>query len=510
MSAVAPPEYNALSTLLREVSSLNAALGILGWDEQTMMPSGSAAARGRQKAAIAGVAHEKSTSLELGEAIKACEDVMNKLPDEYARANVRDARKNYDEKTKVPKQLAMEKEEAESAGFGAWSVARKANDWKSFAPVMKDGLRVAKLYAEKTHPGMDSYDATIDMFERGMTANRLQEVFDQLAPPLKALIDKVSEAKKTAPPVHDALRGGEAWDVDAQARLCKKLAQILNFDFDKGRIDVSLHPFTGGAGPPDTRITTRYSAAKPFEGIMGTVHEVGHALYEQGRNANQEGLPVSDALSMGSHESQSLFWERMVAQSVPFWEAVLPIVHEELPFTSGATAEDFAYAVNQVDRSGLIRVEADELSYPFHIILRFEIERGLFNGTIAVEDLPTVWNAKMKEFFGVDVPEDSRGCLQDVHWPSLAYGYFPSYTLGAMVAAQLYEFMDTKALPGMAERIAKGQFAEIKAFLNDKFHVLGSLYPSLDELLVAVTGEPLTPSYFIDYLTEKYTKMYKL
>lgn len=213
---------------------------------------------------------------------------------------------------------------------------------------------------------------------------------------------------------------------------------------------------------------------------------------------------------MGAHESQSLFWERMIGQSEAFWTAVLPIVHEMLPFTKDASAADFAYAVNRVNPQGLIRVDADELSYPFHIILRFEIEKGLYEGSMDVDDLPSIWAAKMKEYFDVDVPDNTRGVLQDVHWPSLAFGYFPSYTLGAMVAAQLYSHMDRQVLPGMEERIANGQFREIKEFLNTNFHKIGSLYPSLDELLVAVTGEPLNPTYFVEYLTAKYTKMYSI
>lgn len=240
------------------------------------------------------------------------------------------------------------------------------------------------------------------------------------------------------------------------------------------------------------------------------VHEVGHALYEQGRNPDHEGLPVSEALSMGAHESQSLFWERMVAQSDGFWSAVLDEVHENLPVTKSASAGDIAFAVNRVNAKGLIRVDADELSYPFHIILRFEIESGLFDGSIDVEDLPRVWNQKMKEYFDVDVPSDAEGCLQDVHWPSLAFGYFPSYTLGAMTAAQLYAYMDREALPGMEGRVAKGEFASIKEWLNTNFHKLGSLHTSLDDLLLTVTGEKLNPTYFITYLQEKYTRIYEL
>lgn len=443
----APAAYDSLTGLLRELSALSSAMGILGWDEQVMMPSGAASGRGAQKAALAGVAHEKASSPALDAAISACESAIDALPDAYAAANVRDARRSFAHTARVSKELAMAREAAETAGYAAWAKARAADDWEAFAPVMEKGLDISKEYAVTSRPDMGAYDAAVDMFERGMTAERLGHIFDDLEPPLKALLDKVSAAKAAAPPVLDCLKGGEKWDVDAQERLCKKIAEKMAFSFTNGRMDQSLHPFTGGC-IGDVRITTRYSCENPWEGIQGTVHEVGHALYEQGRNSENEGLPVSEALSMGSHESQSLFWERMVAQRPEFWQAILPLVHEELPHTSSATAEDFAYAVNQVNPEGLIRVDADELSYPFHIILRFKIERGLFDGSIAVADLPTIWNAKMKEYFNVDVPSDAKGCLQDVHWPSLAFGYFPSYTVRCSLAHALANMCFRKKAQG--------------------------------------------------------------
>lgn len=248
-AAASPAAYEQMSALLREVSTLHSALGILGWDEQTMLPPGAADARARQKAALAGVAHEKASAPALGDAIAACEAEIESVGDAYARANVRDARRGFDQTTRVSKALAMEKEAAESEGYAAWAAARAANDWAGFAPTLVKVLDVFKRYAAATRPEMESYDAAIDMFERGMTADRLSAVFDELAPPLKDLLDRVSAARATAPPVEDMLKGGKQWDIDAQARLCKKLAERLNFDFDKGRIDVSHHPFTGGAGP---------------------------------------------------------------------------------------------------------------------------------------------------------------------------------------------------------------------------------------------------------------------
>lgn len=271
--------------------------------------------------------------------------------------------------------------------------------------------------------------------------------------------------------------------------------------------DVSVHPFTGGAGQDDVRITTRYSKELPFEGIMGTIHETGHAMYEQGRNDKYAGLPVSDALSMGVHESQSLFWERMIGQNVNFWHAVLPKIHEKLPHTKQVSAEDLFFAVNQVNR-GFIRVDADELTYPFHVILRFELEKQLVDGTLDVKDLPSAWNEGMRKHLGVEVPNDKMGCLQDIHWPSGAFGYFPSYTLGAMTAAQLFQHLKTEVMPDVEDKLRNGEFEGVREWLRSEIHEVGSLYPSLDDLLQKVTGEPLNAQYFLQYLEDKYTRMY--
>lgn len=255
------------------------------------------------------------------------------------------------------------------------------------------------------------------------------------------------------------------------------------------------------------RITTRYSKEIPFEGIMGTIHEAGHGMYEQGRSTKYENLPVSAPLSMGTHESQSLFWERMIGQNEGFWKCVLPKIHEKLPHTKDASASDFFFAVNQVNRS-LIRVDADELTYPFHVILRFELEKKLLDGTLSVDDLPKAWNEGMKQYLQIDVPSDKDGCLQDIHWASGGFGYFPTYTLGAMTAAQLFRYLKTKVIPDIDEKIAAGSLDEVREWLRKEIHEVGSLYPSLDDLLLKVTGEPLNPQHFLRYLEDKYARLY--
>lgn len=497
--------YETLTSLCKDISDLSAVSGILTWDEQVMMPTGAAASRGAQKAALAAVIHAKSTSAELGDAIAAAKKVSDLGV--YEAANVRDADRSYQKAVRVPAELERNIAQHEVACVQAWVAARKTDDFAAFAPSLEKMLALVKEKAAAVGDG-ELYDTMIDVFERGMTAERLTQIFGGIAAPLKQLLEKVLEMKdQCAREVHPALRGGEEWDVAKQAELSRDICKVLGFDLHHGRIDVSVHPFTGGAGRSDVRITTRYSQEKPFEGIMGTVHETGHAMYEQGRNAEHDGMPVSDALSMGLHESQSLFWERMVGQNVGFWEAVLPTIHEKMPHTKDVTADDLFFAINQVNR-GLIRVDADELTYPFHIILRFELEKKLLNGTLAVADLPQAWNEGVKEHLGIDVPSDSEGCLQDIHWPSGAFGYFPSYSLGAMTAAQLFRYLKTSVMPDIDERIRSGKFEEVRGWLNKEIHQLGSLYPSLDELLEKVTGEPLNPQYFLEYLEGKYSNLY--
>ena len=323
--------------------------------------------------------------------------------------------------------------------------------------------------------------------------------------------------------------------MEKQAKLSRRVATDLGFDFTKGRFDVSTHPFTGGACPTDVRITTRYSDGNWLEGFAGTVHEVGHALYEQGRacDAVGDGLPVSKALSMGTHESQSLLWERMVLQSRSFWiyatplcgsalnqgafillDGVVPLTnrthrfHEAFPHTKDASPEDFYRAVNRV-QPGLIRVEADELSYPFHVFLRYDVERALFAGELDVATIPQKWNAFMKERLDVDVSDDASGVLQDIHWSFGAVGYFPSYTLGAIMAAQIYAAAEDK-LPGLSEKISKGEFAPLREWLRTEIHEVGSTYASPDDLLRSVTGDGIDPKPFLDYLRAKYSELYGL
>ncbi|TFJ85426.1 hypothetical protein NSK_003299 [Nannochloropsis salina CCMP1776] len=484
-------KYEELAKNLREIDALEGISGLLGWDEQTMLPSGSAPARAFHKAALAGVLHEKKTnpSLDVLLPVLASPNVLELLPSPEARANVRLAHKEWELQKKKSKEMTAREAALEGRGYAAWVSAREKDEFHhGFLPVLQDIVALKKEVATATRPGWDTYDANLDLFEPGMTVRRLTEIFGALKTDLVPLLQQIMASSryqtqdKDRPP---AFQGGPQWDVNIQAQLSREVSEALGFDYTLGRIDTSVHPFTGGSHPTDVRITTRYSQEKWLEGISGTVHEVGHGLYEQGRNPEQRDLPASRALSMG-----------------------------------GLSPEDFYRHVNRV-QPDLIRVEADEVTYPLHIILRFELEQALLDGSLAPADLPHAWNAKMKSLLNVEVVKsgegreggreggNAKGCLQDVHWAVGALGYFPSYTLGAMMAAQLWVSAE-RAIPSLSAEIGRGNFQKLREWLRREVHVRGSVFTSMDELLRTVTGEPLNPEYFVMYLKRKYGELYSM
>eukprot|EP00123_Amoebidium_parasiticum_P012378 comp21313_c0_seq1/m.29164 comp21313_c0_seq1/g.29164 ORF comp21313_c0_seq1/g.29164 comp21313_c0_seq1/m.29164 type:complete len:537 (-) comp21313_c0_seq1:641-2251(-) len=493
--------YDALCMHLRETERLAGIEGALEWDSHVMLPPGAAQARAQQKAALAAVLHDRQTSKELGRLLESVKSTSEL--NEYERAVVRDARRDFVMHTRMDRDLASRLSKIQAEAYHIWAEAKSKNDFGLFAPTLSKLMDVTREVASKTRPHLSVYDACLDMFERGMTVQRLQTVFGQLKVDLPPLI-AAAVAKQATNQMPDCLKGGPQWNVEAQKTFCKEVAELIGFDFDRGRLDTSLHPFTGGSGPSDVRITTRYGTNPPLEGLMATIHEVGHALYEQGRNQTYADLPVSRALSMGSHESQSLFWERMIGQSKPFWQFLTPKMAKHFPFLETVTWSDLYRLVNQV-KPGLIRVNADEITYPMHIVMRFEIERGLVEGTIRVENLPGIWNEKMDKYVGVVPNTNAEGCLQDVHWAVGAIGYFPSYTLGAMSACQLHHAASNQ-IPSFDTKVGNGELTPIRDWLRVNVHEVGSLHTSLDDLLISATGEPLNPAYFISHLKAKYAQ----
>jgi len=496
--------YSDLVEKLEEISRLGGVMSTLHWDQEVTMPSGAAESRAKQISALAGVIHERSTDPKLGEYLDALSRENPSAFNEFEACNIREAQREYDKETKVSKKLVQEMAELGSRGHFIWIKARQENKFRDFAPTLKRFVELKKEWAACVFPDLTPYDANIDNYERGTTMAEIAPIFERLKSELIPLIQSVQSAKHH--PDTSFLEG--TFPVDRQEALGKQISTDMGFAFDQGRMDVSVHPFCGGGHPTDVRITTRYRDSDFIESLYAVIHETGHGLYEQGRMKEGRDLPVSEALTMGIHESQSLFWERMIAQNKAFCARYMETFQTTFPNNMQGVSVDSLYEAINTCNPSFIRVEADELTYPLHVILRFEIEKGLFDGTVSVDELPELWNDKMVDYLGVRPPTDTLGVLQDVHWSGGAFGYFPSYTLGAMYACQFYRTMRSE-LPDTGKHIEEGKFAPIKTWLNEKIHSQGSLY-SPQELVQKVTSEPLNPDYFIDYLKTKYRAIYQM
>jgi carboxypeptidase Taq len=480
--------------------------------------------RGAQLSALAGVIHEQSTDPELFNLMQQASqdleglDAQNNMYKDEAKVLELEM-KAYKENVCIPSALASKQASLGATAQQSWATAREANDFTQFEDMLGECFDTAKEIAEAKRTGlkndhMSLYTQMLDAFETGMSKDRIDEVFAEVPNALRPLIAKVA-ASSNQPNVESLSR---AISVEKQQAVAQKIVTAIGYNAENGRIDVSVHPFTSSSSRSDVRITSRFDATKDWHmGLIATIHEGGHAIYEQ--NCGPSPLSLDSHLSMGAHESQSLFWERHVGKSKAFWKWATPIVNEGYSSSGGAngvdTDEEFNYtpqelyaAVNRVEPS-FIRVEADELTYPLHVILRYNIERDIVDGSLEVKDIPEKWNAMLKEFIGVDVPSDKLGCLQDVHWSAMAIGYFPTYLIGSLTAAQLAHYCH-QDIPDMYELIEKGDFLPLREWLTKKVHRHGKRYSSLDELLEAQVGEKLNPQYFIDYVTKKYTDLYQL
>lgn len=496
--------YQNLVGKLEELGQLEQIMGILHWDQEVIMPTGGAQARGEQLASLAGVIHEKMTDPAIGELLDQLESGASNDFDPYQQCNIRETRRVYDRETKVPTELVQELAELGSRGHHVWAKAREENKYSDFAPVLERLIELKKQWAHHIQPDQPPYNVLMDVYERGLTMAQVDPIFDRLKTELVLLIRAIQESAYQ--PDTSFLKG--EFPVEKQEALGRTISEALGFDFDKGRLDVSVHPFCGGADPTDVRITTRYGTDNFMESLFAVIHETGHAMYEQGRMERDRALPVSEALTTGIHESQSLFWERMISKQKAFCEHYLKLFQETFPDNlKDVGLQAFFEAIN-VSRPSFIRVEADEVTYPMHIILRYEIEKGIFNGTHTVSDLPEVWNNKMQDYLGIRPRTDTEGVLQDVHWSSGGFGYFPSYTFGAMYACQFYNAFKRDA-PGLEDWIRQGNFRAVKDWLNRNIHVKGKLL-STEALLQEVTGEALNPDHFMTYLKNKYRDIYRL
>ncbi|KKP68738.1 MAG: carboxypeptidase Taq [Candidatus Moranbacteria bacterium GW2011_GWE1_35_17] len=490
---------------LLEISYLGSAVAVLHWDQEVNMPEKGNDLRAKIIGNLVGELHDKFTSsnfekllLELNKKFDA-----GKLNDEDS-CIVRETWREFSREKKLPLNFVKDLAETTSKAQMIWSQARVKNDFKLFLPELKKIVELkrkeAKLIGYKGSP----YNALLDTYEPYMGVEEIEMIFSELK---DFLIPFLAKIKKSKVKINSSILKGN-FPIEKQIEFNKSVAGKLGFDFGSGRLDKSTHPFSIGFNPQDVRITTRYKKDDLLYSVNSTIHETGHALYEQGIPTEGFGTPLGESISLGIHESQSRMWENILGKSEIFWQYFYPKLQKEFPGQFGKIKfEHFYQAINTV-KSSLIRTEADEVTYNLHIILRFEIEKDLIEGSIAVEDLPQIWNDKFREYFGIKVPSDAMGALQDVHWSGGMIGYFPTYTLGNLYSAQFYETAKRDIL-NLEKEIKKGHFEHLLNWLRKNIHIHGKLF-SAEELVEKVTGEKLTSKYFIDYLEKKYSEIYKL
>jgi carboxypeptidase Taq len=499
--------YRELLAKVRETDALRSSLRLLSWDQETYMPPKGAAARAEQNAQLARVVHQRETDPRLGELIAACEADNDVRSDVRAVANVREIRRDYDLRTKLPEELVAELAKTGSQAQQVWKEARQKSDFAMFRPWLDRmvGLARRKAACYGTPTGGEPYDALLNEYEPGARAKEIEAIFTPLG---KRLADFLSDLHASGTKPDDAPTRVTV-DAQRQHQFGLFIIRTLGFDLDAGRLDTTTHPFCEGLAAGDTRLTTRYREERFTDALYGTMHECGHGLYEQGLPKHDEeigGTPLAEAISLGIHESQSRMWENFVGRSHEFWQWALPHAQNVLgPVLESFTADDLFRAVNTAEPS-FIRVEADEGTYNLHIMLRFEIERALFNGELEAGDVPGAWNETFRRYLGLDVPDDRRGCLQDVHWSFGLMGYFPTYCLGNLYAAQFWETIH-RAIPDLRNQIRTGEFGQLLKWLNENIHACGRQFRA-GELCERVTGMPLSADPFMRYLEGKLRPVY--
>jgi carboxypeptidase Taq len=506
--------YEQFLAKVQRITNIGNARGVLNWDQEVMMPEDGTPARSQQLSALSAVSHELLTDDEMGEYLDELEDAD--LTEEQT-AVVREVRRKYKRATKVPTELVEEISRTTSEALPKWEQAKEEDDFSVFAPVLEDLVELKREYAEHIDPDADPYSVLFAEYEPYLDLETAEETLARLREELVPLIDDVRESDadlafdafsvSASEGSEDGTTSGGEFDVETQEELARDVLDTLGYDWDRGRLDTAPHPFSTGT-QFDARVTTRFDEEDPLGALTSTVHEFGHATYTLGLPDDHYGTPLGESRDLSVHESQSRLWENHVGRSEAFWERFLPVMKERFPEIDDVTPAEAYEAANEVYEDNLIRVEADELTYHMHIVVRFEIERELIEGDLDVADVPEAWNDKYEEYLGIRPETDAEGCLQDIHWSHGSFGYFPTYSLGSVLAAQLYANAEDD-IDELEGTIREGEFEPLHEWLTENVHRHGAKYTTPD-LIEEATGEAFTADYFLDYVAEKYDELYEL
>ena len=495
-TADAADTYDQFIDHVKRMTYVGDAAGVLNWDQQVMMPDAGTPARAKQTSTLSTLRHELLTDDQLADWLDELDDAD--LDDEQA-AVVREVRREHERATRVPEDLVERLSEATSNALPVWEEAKAESDFSQYEETLEELVQLRREYAEAIDPDRDPYEVLFEEYEPYLGIDTAEAILDRLAEELPPLIEAVGDSDVTlASPFEDT------YDESDQEALVREALDTLGYDWDRGRLDTSSHPFSTGT-QFDARVTTRFKPDDPMDALGSTIHEFGHATYTLGLPQEQYGTPLGQNRDLSVHESQSRLWENHVGRSKPFWNLFTPTVEEYLDVDTSAQA--LFEAANEVYEDNLIRVEADELTYHMHILVRFEIERDLIRGDLDVSEVPQVWNDKYEEYLGIRPENDAEGCLQDIHWTHGSFGYFPTYTLGSVMAAQLDAA--ARADLDLDSQIRDGEFDPLREWLGEHVHQHGARYET-DDLVQAATGESFTADYFLDYVDEKYSRLYDL
>jgi len=502
------PAYTRLIEKTRESALLSSTSALLSWDQEVLMPKKSVEYRAKALKQLAEMVHRMTTDPELADLLQACEEdkALMSDPTSVTAVNVREIRRDHDRSTRLPEELVAELSEVTSLAQHEWAQARAKKDFERFRPWLERMVTLMRRKAEHlgTPEGGEAWDALGDLYETGIRAKDLEPLFAALREELSTLLRDLEENGKA--PNASLLEVPSS--KEQQKAFVEFVTSRMGFDYDRGRLDVSTHPFCSGTHCNDVRLTTRFHESHSLDALGSTMHEAGHGIYEQGLLSEYTGTPMGSSVSLGVHESQSRMWENMVGRSEAFWDWLSPQLPEFFGDAFAAYGPRDFYGASNIVRPSFIRVEADELTYNLHVMVRFEIELALMRGEVEAADIPDLWNEKYLASLGIEVPDVALGCLQDVHWSAGLFGYFPTYTLGNIYAAQIYATAE-RQLGDLAPRFSKGKFAPLKTWLNENIHAQGQRYLAPD-LIRHVCGEGPDSSYLIHYLSEKLRPIYGL